>query len=125
QQDLGYKSIEALHPDDQDRAIRDLVEASRTAQPCRGEYRVKRADRKYGCLSDHGVPFFRADGQYAGHIGTCIDITEHKNRETTGFRVQDTLMFGQEAERKRVARELQDGIGQRIALLTMSLREIE
>jgi PAS domain S-box-containing protein len=125
QQDLGYKWIEALHPDDQDRAIRDLVEASRTGQPCRGEYRVKRADRQYGWLADRGVPFFSADGSYAGHIGTRIDITEHKKRETTGYRVQDNLMLGQEAERKRVARELHDGVGQRIALLTMSLKEIE
>jgi len=125
EQDLGYNWIEALHPDDRDRAIRDLVEASRTGQPYRCEYRVKRADRQYGWLSDHGVPFFRADGTYAGHIGTCIDITDHKNRETTGYRVQDNLMLGQEAERKRVARELHDGVGQRIALLAMALREVE
>ncbi len=125
QQDLGYKWVEALHPDDRDRVVRDFVEACRTEQHFRGEYRVKRADRQYGWLSDHGVPFFHADGTYAGHIGTCIDITEHKNRETTGYRVQDNLMLGQEAERKRVARELHDGVGQRIALLTMALREIE
>jgi PAS domain S-box-containing protein len=125
QQDLGYKWVEAFHPEDQDRAIRNLVEASRTGQPCRAEYRVKRADRQYGWLSNLGVPFFRADGTYAGHIGTCIDITEHKNRVTTGYRVQDNLMIGQEAERKRVARELHDGVGQRIALLAMALKEIE
>jgi PAS domain S-box-containing protein len=125
QHDVGYKWIEALHPDDRDRAIGDLVEASRTGQPCRGEYRVKRADRQYGWLSDHGVPFYRADGTYAGHIGTRIDITDHKNRETTGYRVQDNLMLGQEAERKRVARELHDGVGQRIALLAMALKEVE
>ena len=123
--DLGYKWIEALHPDDRDRAIRDLTTAGKLGQPCRGEYRVKRVDGEYGWLADHGVPFLRADGSYAGHIGTCIDITEHKNRQTTGFRVQDNLMLGQEAERKRVARELHDGIGQRIALLTMALREVE
>jgi PAS domain S-box-containing protein len=125
QEDLGYKWVEALHPDDRDRATRDLISASRSGQPCRGEYRVKRADGEYGWLSDHGVPFFHADGTYAGHIGTCIDITEHKNRVTTGFRVQDNLMLGQEAERKRVARELHDGVGQRIALLAMALREME
>jgi len=125
QDDLGYKWVEALHPDDREQAIRDLVSASQSGQPCRGEYRVKRSDGEYGWLSDHGVPFFHADGTYAGHIGTCIDITEHKNRVTTGFRVQDNLMLGQEAERKRVARELHDGVGQRIALLAMALREME
>jgi PAS domain S-box-containing protein len=124
QDDLGYKWVEALHPDDRDRAARDLISASKSGQPCRGEYRVRRSDGEYGWLSDHGVPFFHADGTYAGHIGTCIDITEHKNRVTTGFRVQDNLMLGQEAERKRVARELHDGVGQRIALLAMALREM-
>jgi PAS domain S-box-containing protein len=125
QQDLGFNWAEALHPEDRDGVIRELVEASETGQEVRGEYRIKRADREYGWLSYHGVPFFHADGTYAGHIGTCIDITEHKNRVTTGFRVQDNLMLGQEAERKRVARELHDGVGQRIALLAVALREME
>jgi PAS domain S-box-containing protein len=125
EQDLGFKWIEAIHPEDRDRAARNLIEANRTAQPCRAEYRVIRTDGQYGWLSEQGVPYFRSDGSYAGHIGTCVDITEHKNRETTGFRVQDNLMIGQEAERKRVARELHDGVGQRIALLMMAVREIE
>jgi len=125
QQDLGRTWIEAIHPEDQDRVVRDLVFASKSGQPYRTEYRLKRADGHYGWIFDHGVPFFHADGSYAGYVGTCSDITEHKNRETTGFRVQDNLMLGQEAERKRVARELHDGVGQRIALLTMALREMD
>jgi PAS domain S-box-containing protein len=125
EQDLGFKWIEAIHPEDRDRAARNLIEANRTGQPCRAEYRVLRTNGHYGWLSEQGVPYFRSDGSYAGHIGTCVDITEHKNRETTGFRVQDNLMIGQEAERKRVARELHDGVGQRIALLMMAVREIE
>jgi PAS domain S-box-containing protein len=125
QHDLGYKWIEAIHPEDQDRVVRDLVVASKSGQRYQAEYRMKRADGRYGWVLDLGVPYFHADGSYAGYIGTCSDITELKNRETTGFRVQDNLMLGQEAERKRVARELHDGIGQRIALLAMALREIE
>jgi PAS domain S-box-containing protein len=125
EQDLGRQWIDAIHPEDRDRVVRDLVVASKSVQPYRTEYRVKRADGRYGWMFDHGVPFFHADGSYAGYVGTCSDITEHKDRETTGFRVQDNLMLGQEVERKRVARELHDGVGQRIALLAMALREIE
>jgi PAS domain S-box-containing protein len=125
QHDLEFSWADALHPDDRDGVIHQLVEASQTGQEVRGEYRIKRGDREYGWLSYRGVPFTHADGSYAGHIGICLDITEHKNRETTGFRVQDNLMLGQEAERKRVARELHDGVGQRIALLAMALREME
>jgi PAS domain S-box-containing protein len=123
--DLGFNWADALHPDDRDRVIRELMEASKAVQPFRGEFRVRRADHQWGWLSYRGSPFSHADGSYAGHIGICVDITEHKNRETTGFRVQDNLMLGQEAERKRVARELHDGVGQRIALLAMALREME
>jgi PAS domain S-box-containing protein len=124
QQDLGHKWIEAIHPEDRDRVVRDLVVASKSGQRYQAEYRVKGADGAYGWVLDRGVPYFHADGSYAGYIGTCIDITEHKNRVTTGFRVQDNLMLGQEAERKRMARELHDGVGQRIALLAMALREV-
>jgi PAS domain S-box-containing protein len=123
--DLGFKWLDAIHPDDRDRLSRIIIEASRSARPSRGEFRVMRADREYGWMSHNGVPSFRTDGSYGGHVGTCIDITEHKHRETSGYRVQDNLMLGQEAERRRVARELHDGVGQRIALLTMALKEIE
>jgi PAS domain S-box-containing protein len=124
EQDLGFRWVEALHPGDRDRAARDLIEAAESGQPCRGEYRVKRADGEYGWLSDFGVPYFNANGSYAGHIGTCMDITGHKNRERAGHKVQDNLLLGQEAERRRLARELHDDIGQRIGLLAVALNEI-
>ena len=124
EQDLGRQWIEAIHPEDRDRVVRDVVIAAKSGLPYQSEYRIRRADGQYGWTLDRGVPYFHADGSYAGYIGTCNDVTEHKNRETTGFRVQDNLMLGQEAERKRVARELHDGVGQRIALLAMALREM-
>jgi PAS domain S-box-containing protein len=122
--DLGRHWIEAIHPEDRDRVVRDVVIAAKSGQPYQSEYRIRRADGQFGWTLDRGVPYFHDDGSYAGYIGTCSDVTEHKNRETTGFRVQDNLMLGQEAERKRVARELHDGVGQRIALLAMALREM-
>src|SRR5690349_19989924 len=40
-QDLGVRWVEALHPDYRERAVHDLIEATRTRTQCRGEYRVK------------------------------------------------------------------------------------
>jgi PAS domain S-box-containing protein len=124
-QDLGFKWLDAVHPDDRDRAVGVMIDASRTAQPSRMEFRVERADGEYASLSHHGVPFFHIDGTYGGHVGTSIDVTEHKRRERSRHKVHDNLILGQEAERKRVARELHDGIGQRVALLGMTMKELE
>src|SRR5262249_24096943 len=107
---------------DRDRAARDFLEAAAKRQPCRGEYRILRANGKYGWLGEYGVPYFHADGSYAGYIGTCMDITDHKERE---HRVQSGPLLGQESERKRVARELHDDVSQRIALVAATLGELE
>lgn len=123
--DLGFGWVEALHPEDRDRAARDLMEAGASLKPCAGEYRVKRADGEYGWLQDYGVPYYHADGSYAGHIGTCIDVTQHKALESAGVEVQNSLVLGQEAERKRVAQELHDDVGQRLALVMLELNNVE
>jgi PAS domain S-box-containing protein len=125
EKDLGFGWIGALHPEDRDRAARDLIEASRSKRAFQGEYRVRRANGKYGWFYDYGVPYFDADGSYAGHIGTCTDVTLRKNREKAGFDIQNSLLLGQEAERKRVARELHDDISQRLALVGIALNEVE
>src|SRR5262249_3653411 len=121
--DLGFGWVEAMHPEDRERAARDLIEASRARTACPGEYRGMRAGGDYGWLYDYGVPYFHADGSYAGHIGTCMDITEHKQHQRAGLEVQNSLVLGQEAERKRVAQELHDDISQRLALVGLELNE--
>jgi PAS domain S-box-containing protein len=123
--DFGYRRSNALHPEDRSRAVRDLLEAVRTRSACEGEYRVRRANGEYAWVFDHGIPYFHTDGTYAGHVGTCVDITVRKNREAERVRIHDSLLLGQEAERKRIARELHDDIGQRLALLGVTLTEIE
>lgn len=123
--DLGYGWKVALHPDDSERAAQDLIDASQWLTPCRGEYRVLHANGGYGWLHSHGVPHFNADGSYAGYIGTCVDITQHERDKRAGVEVQTSLVLGQEAERKRVAKELHDDIVQRLALLGLELSEAE
>src|SRR5262245_41726495 len=43
QKDLGFGWVEALHPDDREKVVQNLTEASRSLTPYRGEYRVRRA----------------------------------------------------------------------------------
>jgi hypothetical protein len=39
-------------------------------------YRLKRHDGTYRWIFDRGVPFFSDSGEFAGYIGSCIDVTE-------------------------------------------------
>ena len=40
------------------------------------EYRLKRHDGIYRWILDTGVPRFASNGDFAGYIGSCIDIDE-------------------------------------------------
>jgi PAS domain S-box-containing protein len=122
--DLGFTWIEALHPEDRQRAAQDLIEASAARRPCSGEYRLRRADGEYAWFHDVGVAYFNADGSWAGYVGTCVDITQHKKQAWAGRRVRQALLLGQEAERKRLALELHDDISQKLVLAAFALGEI-
>jgi len=123
--DLGFGWLEALHLEDRAKVTRSLIEASQSLTACQGEFRVRRANGDTGWLYYHGVPHLHADDTYAGHIGTCIDITYHKANEQARVEVQNGLVLGQEAERKRVANELHDDIVQKLALVGLQLREAQ
>jgi len=45
------------------------------------EYRLLRYDGKYRWLIDYGKPFYDLEGNFAGYIGSCVDITDRKRAE--------------------------------------------
>jgi len=63
------------------------------------------------------------DGQPCA-LGVIADITERKNAEEALSTVSHRLIDAQEQERARIARELHDDIGQRLALLAVELDQI-
>jgi PAS domain S-box-containing protein len=64
-----------------------------------------------------------------GHIarlrGTVQDITERKRAEEALSSVNGRLIEAQESERARIARDLHDDIGQRLALLAVALGQVK
>ena len=83
--------------------------------------------RKDGSKVDvefHAVPLV-TDGEFAGCFGIYQDITGRMQSETKLRALRDRLTRVQDEERAHFARELHDDIGQRLALLTIQLAQLE
>jgi len=70
-EELGRGWEAGLHPEDRDRVIRSFHHR----EPYEVNYRVRVADGSYRRVVDVGVPRYDAAGQFAGHVGTVIDVT--------------------------------------------------
>ncbi len=66
-----------------------------------------------------------AGGAVIGLRGTVQDITARKLADAALASVSGKLIGAQEQERRRIARELHDDIGQRLALLTIELAQLQ
>src|SRR5690606_27142707 len=77
---LGFGWLDAVHPDDRETARAALQAAYARRSSCRHEYRLRRADGEYRWAIDSAAPRF-SDGEFLGHIGSVIDVTELKHIE--------------------------------------------
>jgi PAS domain S-box-containing protein len=112
---------DAMHSEDAGRSVKAYRAAFDRRVPFELEYRLRRHDGVYRWIFDQGVPRFRADGAFAGYIGSGFDVTERKLAEEALSMVSRRLIEAQEEERTRLARELHDDITQRLALVSMCL----
>lgn len=119
--ELGEGWSAGVHSEDLQRLSETYGQAYDQCKPYNTEYRLRRYDGEYRWVVAQGVPRFNAEGSFVGYIGTCIDITERKLAEEALSTVSQRLIEAQEEERTRIARELHDDIGQRVALLTVGL----
>jgi two-component system NarL family sensor kinase len=83
--------------------------------------------RKDGSKVDiefHAVPLISND-EFIGCFGIYQDITERIRSEARLRALRDRLTRVQDEERAHIARELHDDIGQRLALLSIQLAELQ
>ncbi len=81
EQELGDGWAQGVQSDDYEDCLNTYVSAFDERKSFRMEYRLRRWDGEYRWISDEGIPRYTPDGEFAGYIGACVDITERRKAE--------------------------------------------
>ncbi|MBU4234630.1 MAG: PAS domain-containing protein [Proteobacteria bacterium] len=105
------------------RALADQIRASdlrvlALRQPCQAEEAMPPPDGRRTYLSVK-FPLYNEQGTPTGLCGIATDITELKQAQDQLRRLSGSIMASQEKERKAIARELHDELGQVLTALRM------
>jgi PAS domain S-box-containing protein len=134
---VGLGWLEYLHPDDKERSWELWMRCAKSGRLYESEYRMLGADQKYRWFRARAVPLRDPEGKILKWYGTCCDIHDSKLleqsirdnaielermvalRTTELRRLSSRLMTLQDEERRRIAREIHDGLGQELAAAKM------
>jgi PAS domain S-box-containing protein len=123
--DTRQQFLSRVHPDDRAKFIAAVADLTPENPTTKISYRVLRPDGAVIWLEKSGRAFFDAQGKMLRMVGIVADITERKLGEEALSGVSRRLIEAQEQERTRIARELHDDFGQRLALLTIALEQLQ
>jgi PAS domain S-box-containing protein len=78
--EVGGGWMDNLHPEDRRKTVDTIAEAFTKRQYFRIECRLRQYDGEYRWLLNQGTPRYQG-GEFAGFIGSCVDITDNKEAE--------------------------------------------
>lgn len=114
-----------LHPDDVEQARRLNESVRNGGRTYEGEFRLRHKDGHYVEVLSRGYPVRRtAEGPIVRIVGTHFDLTARKRAEAERARTEllGRLVFAQEDERRRIAREMHDQFGEQLTALALQIR---
>jgi PAS domain S-box-containing protein len=138
----GFGWLDYVHPDDKELSLAQWTHCVESGENYECEYRLRDRDGQYRWFRVRAVPIRDQANQIIRWYGTCSDIhdsklVEHAMRQsavelerkvderTAALRRLSTrLMTMQDDERRRIARELHDGLGQEMVALKMLLSSV-
>ncbi len=136
---VGFGWLEYMHSADRDPSMAHWLACVQSGEDYESEYRLRRADGEYRWFRARAVPLRDPEGEIVKWYGTCSDIHDSKLLEESIResaielermvdirtielrRLSSRLMTMQDEERRRVAREIHDGLGQELAAAKMIL----
>jgi len=135
-----------IHPDDQPLILRTIREAVRTKSVFEHEHHVRRMDGTLGWMYSRAVPLLNISGEILEWFGAASDVTARKEAEDNFRKLARTLdaevrartreleeqsnrvrqlsrrlLRSQDEERRHIARELHDSVGQTLTVLDINL----
>src|SRR5712692_6994972 len=118
----GWQSM--LHPDDRERVLKAWHESVVNGTPYEQEERHRRADGTYRGFLARGVPRRDTEGRIVRWYGTNTDIEDRKQAEEELRRLSGQLLRSQDEERRKIARDLHDSMGQDLVALATMLGQL-
>ncbi|PYV91128.1 MAG: hypothetical protein DMG90_08005 [Acidobacteria bacterium] len=138
----GANILEYVHPDDLERSVAQLSRSIEKGENYECEYRLRSKNGDYRWFRARALPIRDHAGDVARWYGTCSDIhdsklLEHSIRDSATElermveertsqlrRLSGRLMTMQDEERRRIAREIHDGLGQELVAAKMVLEGV-
>jgi PAS domain S-box-containing protein len=113
-----------VHPDDRAAADRAHDSVARGQPTYEAEFRLRHKEGHYIHVLSRGFPVRRDPGGAVVRIvGTHFDLTERKKRDAERARTEllAHLVFVQEDERRRIARDMHDQFGEHLTALSLRI----
>jgi PAS domain S-box-containing protein len=135
----GFGWLDYVHADDKQPAMEHWMRCVESGANYEAEYRLRSKDGAYRWFRARALPIRDDAGKIVKWYGTCSDIHDSKileqsirnnaaelermvdSRTDELRRLSIRLMTMQDQERRRIARDLHDGLGQELAVAKMVL----
>jgi PAS domain S-box-containing protein len=120
----GRQLLEKVHPDDRHLLVSAFDRLTPDMPLFQVSYRMIRPNGEVVWVERNSRAYFDAHGRIVRIIGMAADITQRKRGEEALSSISRRLIQAQEAERARIARDLHDDIGQRLAIMAVTVQQL-